>query len=118
MTPRGDPPPRGGALRRGPPLVNILTTSPFPSPDGLVGDALQPTRPAWFAPCLPGGVRSTSRFDGANCGPLRPTAKSGSGRLSRLFDQLHEARLVVGEATHVTRGGELDSRRSRALGHE
>src|SRR5438477_9492886 len=43
---------------------------------------------------------------------------SGSGRLSRLFDQLHEPRPVVGEAAHVARGGELDGRRSSALGHE
>src|SRR5439155_6429957 len=43
---------------------------------------------------------------------------SGSGRLNRLFDQLHEPRPVVGEAAHVARGWELDGRRSSALGHE
>src|SRR2546426_7884019 len=43
---------------------------------------------------------------------------SGSGRLNRLFDQLHEPRPVMGEAAHVARGGELDGRRPSALGHE
>src|SRR3954454_13281296 len=41
-----------------------------------------------------------------------------SGRVDRLFDQLHEARLVVREASYVARGTELDGRRSGALGHE
>jgi UDP:flavonoid glycosyltransferase YjiC (YdhE family) len=43
---------------------------------------------------------------------------SGSGRVNRLFDQLHEARRVVREAPHVARVVELDGRRSSALGHE
>ena len=43
---------------------------------------------------------------------------SGCGRVNRLFDQLHEACRVVREASHVARGGELDRRRSGALGHE